>query len=108
IRQDAQFRHRIGDDDFPAEAGRYHLFVSLACPWAHRTLILRVLKDLVPLIGVTVVEPLMGDDGWTFTTGDHSHPLPGLRCLHELYTTAEPDYSGRVTVPVLWDTRTRR
>lgn len=108
IRQDAQFRHRIGSADFPAEAGRYHLFVSLACPWAHRTLIFRVLKNLEPLMGVTVVEPRMGEDGWVFAARDSSHPLPALRCLHELYTTAEPGYSGRVTVPVLWDTRTHR
>lgn len=95
-----------GEGGFAAEAGRYHLYVSYACPWAHRTLIFRVLKGLEGLISVSVVHPDMLAEGWTFaedfpgTTGDG---LFGLRYLREIYTRAVPDISGRVTVPVLWD-----
>ncbi|MCU0906817.1 MAG: glutathione S-transferase family protein [Rhodobacteraceae bacterium] len=95
-----------GSGGFPAEAGRYHLYVSLACPWAHRTLIFRALKGLTDLISVDVVHPDMGDDGWTFatdhpgTTGDRLH---GAAFLRDIYTRADPRASGRVTVPVLWD-----
>ena len=90
---------------FKAEAGRYHLYVSLACPWAHRTLILRALKKLEDVISVSVVHHFMGANGWTFkvehgATGDG---LYGLDFLHQIYTRADPAYSGRVTVPVLWD-----
>ena len=90
---------------FKAEPGRYHLYVSLACPWAHRTLIFRKLKKLEDIIGVAVVHPFMGENGWTFekegaATGDD---LYGLDFLHQIYTKADPAYSGRVTVPVLWD-----
>jgi putative glutathione S-transferase len=96
----------LGSGGFPAEAGRYHLYVSLACPWAHRTLIFRALKGLTDLISVDVVHPDMGDDGWTFatdhpgTTGDRLH---GAAFLRDIYTRADPRASGRVTVPVLWD-----
>ncbi|MCA1974306.1 MAG: glutathione S-transferase family protein [Caenispirillum sp.] len=100
-RQESAFRHRIGSDRFPAEAGRYHLFVSLACPWAHRTLIFRALKGLTDAISVSVVDPLMLENGWEF--GAAGDPLTGKRYLHEVYTAALPDYTGRVTVPVLWD-----
>jgi len=100
VRSQAQFRNWIGEADFPPEAGRYHLYVSLACPWAHRALIFRVLKGLQEMIPVTVVHPHMLQDGWQF---DPVEPLYGLRYLRELYTRAEPHYSGRVTVPVLWD-----
>lgn len=96
-----------GEGGFAAEAGRYHLYVSLACPWAHRTLILRRLKGLEDLIGVSVVHPEMLSDGWTFRTDDHGATgdrLFGLPFLRDLYTRAKPDVSGRVTVPVLWDT----
>lgn len=89
---------------FIAEAGRYHLYVSLACPWAHRTIIFRQLKELEPLIGMTVVHPHMLENGWEFD--DAKDPLYGFSCLHEIYTRAVPDYSGRVTVPVLWDKQT--
>jgi len=95
-----------GTDGYAAESGRYHLYVSHACPWAHRTLIFRALKGLEPHIGLSVVHPDMLDDGWTFgtdfsgTTGDTLFDLPFLR---DLYTRAAPDVSGRVTVPVLWD-----
>ncbi|RYC47084.1 glutathione S-transferase family protein [Pectobacterium zantedeschiae] len=96
-----------GKGGFPAQSGRYHLYVSLACPWAHRTLLMRQLKGLEDQIAVSVVHPLMLDHGWTFgtdfeaTTGDslYQHEF-----LYQLYLHAKPDYSGRVTVPVLWDT----
>ena len=110
VREDSRFRHWItadgaagptGDGGFSAESGRYHLYVSLACPWAHRVLIFRRLKGLVEHIGVSVVEPLMLQQGWTFDKqGDE---LYGFECLHQLYTKADPEFTGRVTVPVLWD-----
>ena len=94
-----------GDSGFQAEAGRYHLYVSLACPWAHRTLIFRKLKKLEDLISVSIVSPLMFEKGWTFnrdqgSTGDHLHDV---ETLGHIYLKANPKYSGRVTVPVLWD-----
>ncbi|MEZ5913679.1 MAG: glutathione S-transferase family protein [Paracoccaceae bacterium] len=95
-----------GEGGFGAESGRYHLFVSLACPWAHRTLIFRALKGLVPHIGVSVVHPDMLADGWSFATdfdGATGDALHGSAFLRDLYTRAMPDVSGRVTVPVLWD-----
>ena len=104
VRADSTFRDFVtadGSSGFPAEAGRYHLYVSLACPWAHRTLILRRLKGLEDAVGVTVVDPLMGADGWVFTGG--GDPLTGGRFLRDTYTAADPRFSGRVTVPVLWD-----
>jgi len=91
---------------FPAESGRYHLYVSLACPWAHRTLIFRALKGLEPHIDVSVVHPDMLSDGWEFRTdypGATGDTLYGLPFARDLYTKAEPDASGRVTVPILWD-----
>ncbi|MGY0787910.1 glutathione S-transferase family protein [Azospirillum argentinense] len=106
VRPETQFRNWVradGSTPFQPEAGRYHLFVSLACPWAHRTLILRKLKGLEDAIGVTVVDPLMREEGWTFPEPD---PITGSTRLHEVYTKADPTYSGRVTVPVLWDRRT--
>ncbi len=94
-----------GDGGFKAEAGRYHLYVSLACPWAHRTLIFRKLKGLEDLITVSVVDPLMLENGWEFHDRDGATPdhLFGSDYLWQIYTRAEPAYSGRVTVPVLWD-----
>ncbi|WP_188259687.1 glutathione S-transferase family protein [Azospirillum tabaci] len=106
VRPETQFRNWVradGSTPFQPEAGRYHLFVSLACPWAHRTLILRKLKGLEDAIGVTVVDPLMREEGWTFPEPD---PITGSTRLHEVYTKADPTYSGRVTVPVLWDKTT--
>lgn len=114
VRQDSQFRHWVtpdgspgpsGEGGFKAEPGRYHLYVSYACPWAHRTLIFRKLKKLEDLISISVVHPHMGSGGWDFrdypgATGD---PLYGAEYMHQLYTRAAPDYSGIVTVPVLWD-----
>ena len=94
-----------GDGGFKAEAGRYHLYVSLACPWAHRTLILRKLKGLEPLIEVSVVGWLMREHGWTFDRhfGSSGDRLDDLSYLHQRYTSDDPHYSGRVTVPTLWD-----
>jgi putative glutathione S-transferase len=115
VRSTAGFRNWItpdgapgpsGEGGFPAEAGRYHLYVSLACPWAHRTLIFRKLKGLEPHIGVSAVHPDMLSDGWTFETDDDGATgdrLYGLPFLRDLYVKAKPDVSGRVTVPVLWD-----
>lgn len=99
-----------GEGGFQAQSGRYHLYVSLACPWAHRTLILRALKDLQGLIDVSVVSWLMREDGWTFdprygSTGD---ALDHLDYLRQRYTADDPRYSGRVTVPLLWDKQRRR
>lgn len=94
-----------GEGGFPAEAGRYHLYVSLACPWAQRTLILRRLKGLEGMVGLSVTHWLMGEQGWSFEPGEGVIPDPGgARYLHEVYTRADPRYTGRVTVPVLWDT----
>jgi glutathionyl-hydroquinone reductase len=97
-----------GVGGYRAERGRYHLYVSFACPWAHRTLIFRKLKRLEPIIGVSVVHWLLAENGWTFADGPGVVPDPvhGARFLHELYTRAQPNYTGRVTVPVLWDKST--
>jgi putative glutathione S-transferase len=98
-----------GESGFKAEAGRYHLYVSLACPWAHRTLIFRKLKKLEDLISISVVHPLMLDEGWTFD--DYPGAIPdavlGKKKLYEVYLEAKQDYSGRVTVPALWDNEKR-
>lgn len=92
---------------FKAEPGRYHLYVSLACPWAHRTLIIRALKKLEDVISVSVVHHFMGANGWTFLAEDGAtgDTLYGFDFLHQIYTKADHGYSGRVTVPVLWDRR---
>ena len=97
-----------GKGGFKAEAGRYHLYVSLACPWAHRTLIFRALKGLEGMISVSVVNPLMMEQGWSFDPGEGVVPddVNGARHLYEIYTKADPNYTGRVTVPVLWDKQT--
>lgn len=114
-RQDALFRNWItsdgrpgpsGEGGFAAESGRYHLYVSYACPWAHRTLIFRVLKGLEDHIGVSVVHPHMLSDGWTFEQDSHGatgDTLYGSAFARDLYTRAVPDFTGRVTVPILWD-----
>ncbi len=98
-----------GARGFKAAPGRYHLYVSLACPWAHRTLIMRRLKGLDSLVGVSVVHWLMGEDGWTFADGPGVVPdtVNGAAKLHEIYTLADPHCTSRVTVPVLWDTYER-
>lgn len=99
-----------GEGGFKAEAGRYHLYVSLACPWAHRTLIVRKLKGLEQLIDVSVVSWLMLENGWTFDEdkGSSGDALDGHQFLHQRYTTDDPQYTGRVTVPLLWDKKLRR
>ncbi|MBK1661326.1 glutathione S-transferase family protein [Paracraurococcus ruber] len=93
---------------FAPEAGRYHLYVSLACPWAHRTLIFRALKGLEDMISVSVTHWHMGDQGWNFAPGEGVVPdtVNGATAMHEIYAKADPHYSGRVTVPVLWDKAT--
>lgn len=118
VRKSAAFRNWVtpdgrpgptGTGGFAAESGRYHLYVSYACPWAHRTLIFRSLKGLAPHIGVSVVHPDMLTEGWTFATdfpGTTGDVLGGRRFLRELYTDVDPLISSRVTVPVLFDTRT--
>lgn len=97
-----------GDPGFKAEAGRYHLYVSLACPWAHRTLIFRALKGLEDMISVSVVHWYMAENGWTFQDGEGVVPdsINSASYMHQIYTAAMPAYSGRVTVPVLWDKQT--
>lgn len=103
VREDAGFRDWIENKTnakFEPESGRYHLYVSLACPWAHRTLIFRKLKGLEPHIDVTIVCPDMLSEGWQFGMPE---PLFGHTRLHQIYTQAKPNYTGRVTVPVLWD-----
>lgn len=114
IRKAPQFRHWItadgsagpsGESGFKAEAGRYHLYVSLACPWAHRTMIFRALKGLESMISLSVVHWYMADKGWTFEDGDAviKDTVNDAAYMYQVYTAAMPDYSGRVTVPVLWD-----
>jgi putative glutathione S-transferase len=106
IRKDSAFREWITPDGkYPAEPGRYHLYVSLACPWAHRALIMRALKGLEEAISVSVVHWLMLEKGWTFADGPGVVPDTENHAayLHEVYTAADPLYTGRVTVPVLWD-----
>lgn len=107
VRKDSQFRNTIASSE--AESDRYHLYVSYACPWAHRTLIFRKLKKLENIVSVSVVHPFMDKHGWDFkddfpaATGDS---LYGFSQMHEIYTKAQPDYTGIVTVPVLWDKKT--
>jgi glutathionyl-hydroquinone reductase len=117
-RADSAFRNWVtpdgkpgptGSDGFSAAAGRYHLYVSLACPWAHRTLIMRALKGLEQTIPVSVTNWLMAEQGWTFSPGEGVIPDPlfNSRYLHEIYTRADAHYSGHATVPVLWDQHTQ-
>jgi putative glutathione S-transferase len=113
VRQEDAFREWVtadGSSGFPAEAGRYHLYVSLACPWAHRTIIVRKLKGLEGAIGMTAVDPIRDERGWAFRDGPgfSEDPVNGFRFLSEAYLATDPHYRGRVTVPVLWDKRTKR
>jgi putative glutathione S-transferase len=102
VRQDARFRSWVSEGgEVSPEPGRYHLYVSWACPWAHRTLIYRALKGLQNAIGVTVVDPLMLSDGWVIPPG--ADPISHAQFLWQIYAKADPDYVGRATVPVLWD-----
>ncbi len=112
-RQEDAFRSWIsadGSTDYPAEAGRYHLYVSLACPWASRTIIVRKLKGLEGAIGITVVDPVRDERGWAFRDGPgySSDPINGFQFLSEAYVATDPNFDGRVTVPVLWDKQTRK
>lgn len=115
VRQTSSFRNWItpdgsagptGTGGFKAEAGRYHLYVALICPWASRTLMIRKLKKLEDMISVTVVEPFLTDQGWGFGDypGSEQDPLFDAKFMHEIYTRADPTFTGRATVPVLWDT----
>ena len=111
-RQESQFRSRIDPEGaYPPEADRYHLYVSYACPWAHRTLMVRALMGLENVISVSVVHPLMTDEGWHFAPDDPTFPTPdqlyGEPFLRNLYLKADPQCTGRVTVPVLWDQKTQ-
>ena len=110
LRAETSFRNSVtadGSSGFRAEPGRYHLYVSHACPWAHRTMILRALRRLEDAISVSVVDPFAGDEGWHFSDGPGCIPdsVNGTRYLREIYKLAQDDYSGRVSVPVLWDKR---
>lgn len=110
VRAESRFRGRVtrnGGDGYGAEAGRYVLCVSLACPWAHRTLLARALLGLQDAIALWIVEPVSGDDGWVFGEPPEGAPVEGLRAVHQLYTRQHPDYSGLATVPVLWDRKTQ-
>ena len=112
-RQTDAFRDWVTEDGrsgYPAAAGRYHLYVSLACPWAHRTIIVRKLKELESVIGMTIVDPIRDEQGWAFRNGRgySVDPVNGFHFLSEAYRITDPTYHGRVTVPVLWDTVTRR
>lgn len=112
VRSESQFRNWVTEDGaagptgkagFKAESGRYHLYVSYACPWAHRTLIFRALKGLQSHITYSAVKPEMLENGWEFGEGELQEPHYNLDFMHQLYTKVDPEYSGRVTVPVLWD-----
>ena len=116
-REESGFRNWITADGsagpsgiggFKAEPNRYHLYVSLACPWAHRTMIYRKLKGLEDMISVSVVHPFMGENGWTFAEGEGvvADPVLNANYLYEVYIAAKSDYTGRVTVPTLWDKKT--
>mgnify|MGYP001103518020 FL=1 len=110
VRQASRFRDWVsadGSTGYPATPGRYHLYVSYACPWASRVVIVRKLKRLEDVIGMTVVDPIRDERGWRFTAADPD-PHEGFRFLAEAYAATDPSFEGRVTVPVLWDTETRR
>ncbi|MGB7249883.1 MAG: glutathione S-transferase family protein [Phormidesmis sp.] len=118
VRKDAQFRNWVtadgsagptGESGFKAERDRYHLYVSYACPWAHRTLIFRRLKGLEEIIPISVVHWFMGEHGWTFQSGESVIPDPlfDAQYAHEIYTRADAQFTGRVTVPILWDKQTQ-
>src|SRR3954469_20198158 len=112
-RQEDAFRGWVtadGSSPYSAESDRYHLYVSLACPWAHRTVITRKLKGLESVVGLTVCDPVRDERGWAFREGDgfSSDPINGFHFLSEAYRASKPGYQGRFTVPVLWDKRTKR
>jgi putative glutathione S-transferase len=110
-RAPSTFRDSVSPDgstSYPAQAGRYHLYVSWACPWAHRTVIGRRLKGLEHAVGMSVVDPIRDERGWSFTGGEYTDPSNGFTFLSEAYDATKHDYEGRFSVPVLWDTQTRR
>jgi len=120
-RQEDEFREWVSNDGstpYPAAAGRYHLYVSLACPWASRTFIFRKLKGLDEAVGMTVVDPIRDEKGWAFRDPsgkippripfESTDPVNGFHFLSEAYKATDPDYSARVTVPVLWDKQTKK
>jgi putative glutathione S-transferase len=110
-RQPSQFRDFVSSDGstpYPAEADRYHLYVSWACPWAHRTVIARRLKGLEDVIGLSVVDPIRDETGWRFTGGEYVDDVNGFEYLSDAYLATKPDYEGRFSVPVLWDKQTGR
>ena len=113
VRAISPFRNKIsdpGEGEFPAEAGRYNLIVSYACPWAHRTLIYRALLDLEEVINVSIVHPISYPDGWTFNKYEDVINLTGLpvKYLRDLYLSQDPNFTGKVTVPTLWDKKTKK
>jgi glutathionyl-hydroquinone reductase len=108
-RQVSQFRRWVStdaDNEFQPQPGRYHLYVARACPWAHRTIIARRLMGLEDAIGISFVDPIRDDRGWAFTGGEHVDHVSGMHYLSEAYLATDPGYAARVTVPVLWDTKT--
>ena len=118
VRQTSSFRHWVtpdgaagptGEGGFAAEPGRYHLYAALICPWASRTLIARKLKRLEEVVSVSIVEPRMTDEGWRFGDylGADRDDVNGATYIHEIYTKADPEFTGRATVPVLWDKKRR-
>ena len=120
VRQESVFRRWVSDDDsseFPLEAGRYHLYVCLACPWSHRAVIVRAVKGLSGAVGMSYAAPFRDERGWAFTgerftepasglSGQYADPVNGFSLLSEAYTATDPGFRGRITVPVLWDTTT--
>ena len=110
-RQDDAFTNWVradGSSGYPAAAGRYHLYVSLACPWAHRTIIIRTLKKLETAIGMSIVDPIRDERGWKFTVDAGPDPINNFEYLSQAYSETDPMYHGRVTVPVLWDKESKR
>ena len=119
VRQESVFRRWVtsdGSSEFPLEAGRYHLYVSLACPWSHRAVIVRAVKGLGEAVGISYAAPFRDERGWAFTgerfvepatglAGEYVDTVNGLPLLREAYTATDPRFDGRVTVPVLWDTK---
>jgi putative glutathione S-transferase len=105
LRPETRFRNWLNKGDFATEAGRYHLYVALNCPWAHRTIIYRKLKQLEDIVSLSFVLPRRTAEGWVFDPDEETYrdPVLGKQCLHEVYSLADADFSGRVTVPVLWD-----
>lgn len=116
VRQDSDFREWVGGERFPVQAGRYHLYVSLACPWCHRTVIVHALAGLEQAVGISYVAPFRDERGWAFTGehfqdgpgGEYVDPLHGWKLMSEAYYACEPSFDARITVPVLWDTLTGR